>query len=489
MKKINLIVAGLIGALTLQAQDFNDALRFSESYVEGDGRYMAMAGALSSLGGNVSAASVNPASTASFKKSVFELSPSYIYTKSENYYKGYDKAFTSALKMPSLGLVYYKPVAQNDIFVSGLSFAFALNAQNRYNETLNFSNVKPNSSLTDDFLRIGSQKGSGSWDSMYELLGYDTYLVNYDENTDTYYTDFVDQNGVTNYSGMNQNIQINREGQKNEFLFNLGVDFSEWVFVGADLTLSNLYYRESRVITEKDVDNAKEYLNNYSYVEDYDVTGTGIGGKFGVIVRPIEYVRIGASIHTPVTYSISQDGEVSVDAVYDKEINERTEHSKTVRDVYDYKVGQPAKFVGSLGFVYKNVVNVGVDFESMNYSQCTFNSDDALMMERSSQISDELQAVNNVKCGGEFRYGPFMFRAGYAMYGNPYKNVTGDKFYRNDYSAGVGLATNSVYCDLAWLRAKSKQTNDFYRDLKGNVVGSNSTIKRDNITFTIGFKF
>ena len=131
----------------------------------------------------------------------------------------------------------------------------------------------------------------------------------------------------------------------------------------------------------------------------------------------------------------------------------------------------------------------GVDFESMNYSQCTFTSDDALLMNQSNQITDELKAANNIKCGGEFRYGPFMFRAGYAMYGNPYKNATDDKFYRNDYSAGVGLATNTVYCDLAWLRAKSKQTNDFYRDLKGNIVNSSSTIKRDNITFTIGFKF
>ena len=95
-----------------------------------------MAGALSSLGGNVSAMSVNPASSASFKKSVFELSPAYIYAKSENYYHGYDKAFSTALKMPSMGLVYYKPMAQNDIFVSGLSFAFSYNAQNRYSETL-----------------------------------------------------------------------------------------------------------------------------------------------------------------------------------------------------------------------------------------------------------------------------------------------------------------------------------------------------------------
>ncbi|MBR4498205.1 MAG: hypothetical protein IKP08_05955 [Bacteroidales bacterium] len=488
MKKINLIVAGLVGALTLNAQDFNSALRFSESFVEGDGRYMAMAGALSSLGGNVSAMSVNPASSASFKKSVFELSPAYIYAKSENYYHGYAKAFSTALKMPSMGLLYYKPMKQNEIFVSGISFGFSYNAQNRYYETLNFTNKTPNSSLTDDFLRLGSIKGSGAWDDFYEKLAWDTYLINFDEGTNTYYSDFVDKNGAADYSNMNQNIQIERDGQKNEYLFNIGVNFTEWVYFGADLTLTNMYYKETRVITETVDDNNSE-LNKFSYMEDYDLTGNGVGGKFGVIVRPIEYVRIGAAIHTPVTYSISEDGETSLDVTYNKEVNGSTSHRKPETYAYDYKIGQPAKFVGSLGFVYKNVANIGVDFESMNYSQCTFTSDDALLMNQSSQIADELKAVNNIKCGGEFRYGPFLFRAGYAMYGNPYKNVSGDKFYRNDYSAGVGLATNTVYCDLAWLRAKSKQTNDFYRDLKGNIVSSNSTIKRDNITFTIGFKF
>ena len=490
MKKINLIVAGLVGALTLNAQDFNSALRFSESFVEGDGRYMAMAGALSSLGGNVSAMSVNPASSASFKKSVFELSPAYIYAKSENYYHGgYDKAFSTALKMPSMGLVYYKPMAQNDIFVSGLSFAFSYNAQNRYSETLNFTNRTPNSSLTDDFLRLVSM---GEKDPFYQDLAVGTKLVAYDDPTGTYFTDFVNIYGDKDYDGLNQKVQIDREGQKNEYLFNIGVNFTEWVYFGADLTLSNLYYRETTVVRENDEGNDKEYFNNYVYTQDYDVVGNGVGGKFGVIVRPIEYVRIGAAIHTPVTYNISEDGEYNIKAEYDKPLidgDDRIQYSQTETNVYDYKIGQPAKFVGSLGFVYKNVANFGVDFESMNYSQCTFTSDDALMMDRSSQIAEELKAVNNIKCGGEFRYGPFMFRAGYAMYGNPYKNVSGDKFYRNDYSAGVGLATNTVYCDLAWLRAKSKQTNDFYRDLKGNLVSSHSTIKRDNITFTIGFKF
>ena len=84
MKKISLLIVSFVTAISVQAQDYTDALRYSESMVEGDARYMAMGGALSSLGGNLSAMSVNPAGSAVFKKSVVEFSPTYLYTKSEN---------------------------------------------------------------------------------------------------------------------------------------------------------------------------------------------------------------------------------------------------------------------------------------------------------------------------------------------------------------------------------------------------------------------
>ena len=67
MKKINLIILSLIGAMAVHAQDYNDALLYSQSFSEGDARFMAMGGALSALGGNIGAMSVNPASSAVFK--------------------------------------------------------------------------------------------------------------------------------------------------------------------------------------------------------------------------------------------------------------------------------------------------------------------------------------------------------------------------------------------------------------------------------------
>lgn len=490
MKKLGLLTLSIVSAFALQAQDYTDALRFSESFPEGNAQYMATAGAMSSLGGNIGAISVNPASSAVFKKNVFEFSPTYMYTKSENYYRGYNKDFYSTLNVPSAALLGYKRLKQNDVFVSGLSFSVAVNAQNRYDENINYTTSNTNSSLTDDFMRLAEEQPVDPRNEEYINLAKNTGLLMYDEDNG-YYTDFV-KNGVKNYNGLSQDILIDRAGKKREVLFNFGVDFSEYVFFGADLCFENIDYTETRMITEVDEANISNDLNSLAYQSTVDVVGSGVGGKFGLIIKPIEYLRIGGAIHTPVMYNFSEDYENSLVAYYNEPdaITGKKDSPAYYGNDFEFKIGQPKKLVGSLGFVYKNLFNIDVDFESMDYSDCTLKSDIESMRYQNDQIPEELQKVNNIKCGGEFRYGPFAFRAGFALYGNPYKNVPGDdNFYRNDYSAGVGLATNSIYCDLSWLRAKSKQYNILYSDLNGNTVDANSTIKRDYVSFTIGFKF
>lgn len=491
MKKISLLALGVVSAFALQAQDYQDALRCGETFVEGNARYMAMGGALSSLGGNVGALSVNPASSALFKKSVAEFTPTYIYTKSENHYLGYDKAITNSLKIPSFGLVGYKQLKQNDVFVSGISFGFAMNANNRYDENIKYSGTNNSSSLTDDFLRLAQ---NGVLNEDYGQLAEDVYLLGCDGKgtaSEKYFTDFVPATGSPSY-GEYQDFKIDRTGVKREFLFNIGVNFSEYVFFGADLSFTNLYYQETKMLTEIDKEGTKAELGDFTYMTDLDAVGSAVGGKFGIIARPIEFVRIGGAIHTPTVYSFSEDYVAKMTSYWDVDPMDNTlknqEYTEKVTYRNDYTIAQPMRLVGSLGFVYKNVLNVGVDIESMDYSQAELRSNYSSMSDENAQIASELQSVTNLKCGGEFRYGPFLFRAGYAMYGNPYKNVK-DNFYRNDFSLGFGLATNAFYYDLGYVRAKTKQYNTLYTDLGNKDVEGESTIKRDYVMFTAGFKF
>ncbi len=483
MKKFSLFVFGIAGALTLSAQSYSDALRYSESFQEGNARFMSMGGAVSALGANVGAMSSNPAGSAVFKKSVIEFTPTYYYTKAKSSYLGTDgSAFVSELKIPSFGIVGYKPLKQNSVFVSGISYGFALNAQNRYNSTTAFAATNNQSSLSDDFLRLAKNE---VWYDDYNTLAWDAYLVDTIPGVDDYFTPFS-KNGVSSY-GEYQDVEYQREGVKREFLFNFGVDFSEYVFFGVDLSFMNLYYNDYLYFTESDDNNTNPLLDTYTYRKNTEVTGNGVGGKFGMIVRPIEFIRIGGAFHTPISYNIEEKCDASLEAFYNQDVRPDTGYGYGT-DAFesDYTINQPAKYVASLGFVYKNILNVGVDYEYMNYENCELRNVSTSKL--NSQISEELTAVSNLKCGAEFRYGPFSFRGGYATYGNPYKSASGD-FYRRDISGGVGLATNTFYYDLAVTNAKYDKNEWLYTDASDKAVVGSSTIHRTYVMFTAGFKF
>src|SRR5690606_11873502 len=85
MKKyVFLSVLGLSFGLT-QAQDINDALLYSQTNISGTALFRAMGGAFTALGGDLSAISINPASSAVFNNSQagFTLSNYNIKNKSD----------------------------------------------------------------------------------------------------------------------------------------------------------------------------------------------------------------------------------------------------------------------------------------------------------------------------------------------------------------------------------------------------------------------
>ena len=65
MKKIATLALTIV-ALYTNAQNINDALRFSQTDLGGTARFKAMSGAFGALGGDLSAINVNPAGSSIF---------------------------------------------------------------------------------------------------------------------------------------------------------------------------------------------------------------------------------------------------------------------------------------------------------------------------------------------------------------------------------------------------------------------------------------
>lgn len=489
MKKITVLVASLLVASGIFAQNFEDVLRTSETFPRGNARFMSMSGAMGALGGNMSAISINPAGSAISRSGALEITPAFTYVKSENHYQGnYNRRFETSFHLPNFGLMIARNTPNAGV-LSGVSFGFAINNQNVFDASMRYETKNATSSFTDVALRQAD--GLDKWNAIGGLFE-NSYLLNGND-YDGYFTDFG--NWESYRYGQRQTAVINHSGGKNEYLFNLGFDFSQYVYVGADLSIQNINYNEGFMLEEQDDRNEFEYFNNFTYRSNLAVSGNGIMGKFGVIVRPVEFIRLGLAYHTPAKFSISEELSQRVNAYFDQAVdydyynNPITSTGDNTTNIYNYNITTPGRAIASLGLVFKNIAMIGVDYESVNYKNAY--TDAAGLSAVNDAVVDKLLRTDNLKVGAEVMYGMYSFRLGTALYGNPYEKYKNDEtFYRTDISAGVGIKTEGgFYCDLAWVKSMQTKHNSLYTDYNGNAVEGKSKIKKSDFAVTLGFKF
>ena len=145
MKKyiITLFLAGLIPGLAF-SQNANDALRFSQQYVGGSARYMAMGGAFGALGGDFTVLSTNPAGLGIYKSSELLFTPSVHTGSSKSFYNGYTgKDSRTNFAAGNSGYVYAVPLGRKSQQNGFRYFQFAtgINRQRTLMRTLSLPPV------------------------------------------------------------------------------------------------------------------------------------------------------------------------------------------------------------------------------------------------------------------------------------------------------------------------------------------------------------
>jgi|GEM_PF-6296829 len=496
MKKFTVVVASLLVAGSLTAQNFEDVLRTSETFPRGNARFMAMSGAMGALGNNMSAISINPAGSAIARSGALEITPAFTYIKSENHFQGnYNRRFETAFRLPNFGLMIARETPNGGV-ISGVSYGFAMNNQNIFDASMRYETQNATSSLTDAALRAAEQFGvsDGRVDNFQDLF-WQSYLLQHDEFG--FFSDFTEFYPPT--YGQRQTTVINRSGGKNEYMFNFGLDFSQYVYVGADLSIQSINYREGLMIEERDTRNQFDFLRDFLYRENLAVSGNGFTGKFGIIARPIEFLRLGVAFHTPTTFFLTEETTQRVNANFDQAVdfddrgNPILFGSASLRNTYDYNITTPSRAIANLGFVFKNIAMIGVDYESVNYKNAYIDArrNDAGFSDVNDAVADNLTRADNFKIGAEVAYGMYALRLGTALYGNPYTDRKNDEtFYRTDISAGLGIKTEGgFYCDFAWVNSTRTQYNFLYTDYNDNVVEGKTKLKKSDFAVTLGFRF
>ena len=321
-----------------------------------------------------------------------------------------------------------------------------------------------------------------------------------------------DGNGVYNVSlggPLNQAYGRSVTGSKYDVLFNVGFNFSETFFVGANLGVTSLNYNYDEYFKEAAVnpdDFYTEFEKGDTYFSDYrtryssTVDGSGVYGKFGFLWRPVDGIRVGAAVQTPTIMEINERWRQDVNVNYtDAQYNGS---AQTPEGEYSYRVRSPYRLNAGAAFTFAGMALISADYEMTDYSTMKFMSKegnwDSSFDDVNNEIRDCMGVSHMVRVGAEFKPVPeFAVRAGYNFTTTPEYTYNGNEKIKlndriNSFSVGLGYSSNgSFFADIA---ARLMMLSDEYISPYADYMDVASPMilnKRDiySITATFGWRF
>lgn len=486
---------GLIISLSfcnkINAQGSSDALRMSSNIYQGTARLQSMGSAFGALGGDFGSLSLNPGGLGIYQSNEFAFTPTVISANTKsNYLQNTTDDFRYRLNLGNIS--YVSSFSKNDE-IKNLNFGIGYNRINDFTNRNFISTNTANGSLLDEFVYY-SNKGEGS--HFYEDQAWSTDILFIEDTlTNNYTNDFL-YFADGNY-GQKLNKSIETSGRIGEWVFAVAMNYSHKLYLGASLNIQSFKYNKNTShteITNHDIFSGHyepdsfnldyPYFNSFTFQESVKSYGTGINLKIGGIFRPVHFLRIGATIHTPTNYNVTNELSTKMTSEF-YQGNPLSLSSQSDIGESSYNVITPAKSILSLAFVYKNIGILSADYEYINYSSMRLRSDDDNFMDVNEDIKDNYDKTHNIRIGAEIRYDIFSFRAGGAFYDNPYKNKDINDYTNILYTGGVGIRFESTYLDFAYVLSQKEYNHRPY--LESEIADINEN-KHKFIT-TIRFRF
>jgi len=480
MKKIFQLAIGVVFLSNLAvAQNEVDALRYSQlNFSGGTARSSAMGGAFGALGGDFSTLSINPAGIGVYRRNEFTCTPSFFNQRTTSNYTGNMlDDYKSNLNFSNVGIVlaYYDENAKNDW--KGIVFGFGYNRLNNFNNQIVMEGKNNNSSLLDIYLADAKAQGGDvqNFDQFGTKLAWDTYLLDTLPGGSLYH--------VLPQHGEIQSKSVTTSGSTGETVFSLGGNYSDKLYMGATLGMPHIRYNEESTYQEKVDSNGVNGFKSYSLNQNLTTTGVGFNMKFGMIYKPVDWVRIGGAVHSPSYYNMHDSWSSSMTSHFTTQTYDETSPTGT----FDYSLTTPMRAIGSLGFVIKKIGLIDADYEFVDYSAARLHSSQYDFLNENTAIRNKYTQANNFRIGTEWRFNPMSIRAGVAYYGTPYKKEVGNDGSRISYSAGFGFRDANFFMDFAYVYTMTTENYYFYDPTLTSPSVNDS--RSSSVLMTFGFKF
>lgn len=460
------------------AQDETEALRYSQMYWGGTARNSAVGGAFGAVGADFSSLAINPAGMGVYKKSEISFTPILSYNKNINTYRGLESEdFKYNFNIGNFGLVFSAPlnsVASDKPQWKSVQFGFGMNRLANYNSNITIEGNNNETSLADILIDKANGTSFENLDPFDTQLAYDGYILNPGSGLNTYVSAL--QNG-----DIIQRKTINTKGGMNEWDFSLSGNYNDFLYIGGTFGLVGINYKEDKQYEEIDRLDTMTNFKSMTIKDNLSTNGSGVNFKFGVLVQPLKFLRIGAAIHTPTffyniedTYSRSFSSNIDT-AIYDL---------KTPEANYKYEINTPLRLIGSIAFLINKAGFISVDYEYTDYSTSRMRASDYNFFSENNNIKTFYKATHNIRGGAEYNFKPIVLRAGYAYYMSPFESSSMNSYERTVISGGIGFRSTQYFLDFTYSYAQSNGKYYLYQD-----AISDQKLSTSNFILSMGVKF
>ncbi len=498
MKKLNILFIGLLSMSTIYAQDISDALRYSQSEIQGTARFRALSGAFGALGGDMSAVSANPAGSAVFSRSHASFTGSNVDSENNTtYFNGStvnsisnfdinqggaafvfaNRNTNSPWRKFTLGIAYDRTNNYDDVWN-----ADGLNTNNQsidlyflnYADGVRLGDISllDNEFVEDAYLDIGNTFGFAHQQA---FLGYQSFILEPDDENDdnntTYFSNLADGNFDHDYLHVST-------GYNGKISFNLAAQYDDNLYIGLNLNSHFIDYQRSTSLEEKNSNSSISFIN---FENTLSTTGSGFSFQLGGIMKLTPELRAGITYDSPIWYSIEEETTQFIDT---NEADADLDFIGGVVNIYPrYRLQTPAKITGSLAYVFAKKGLISFDYSKKDYGKTKFNPDRDFT-DLNAAISDVLTDASTYRLGAEYKHKQFSFRGGYRFEESPYTDgvTVGDL---TGYSLGLGYNFGNTRLDVTYDKWERTDETPLYN------VGliDTATIDRENSNITLSLSF
>ncbi|TYA92381.1 transporter [Seonamhaeicola marinus] len=493
---------------SIYAQDLTDALRYSQSEIQGTARFRALSGAFGALGGDMSAVSLNPASSAVFSRSHASISGFNLDTKNNSsYFGGNEELSNSNFDLNQAGAAFVFASNSNSPWRK-FSLAVAYERTNNYEDqwfsvgtnTLNdpdFSNsiasyfydyadgrrldeisALPDESLADAYLDIGNAYGYGHQQA---FLGFESFIlepddIDNDANT-TYTSNISPGNFLHDYT-------YTATGYNGKVSFNVATQYEDNLYIGVNLNSHFIDYNRSTVLFEEN-NNTGSTVNYVRFDNSLNTRGNGFSFQVGGIMKLTKEFRVGVTYDSPTWYTIEEETTQYLETDGD---NGFIAIDPLIINVFpEYKLQTPAKLTGSLAYVFGNQGLISFDYSRKDYGNTRFKPEsDTFYQDLNARISETFTEASTYRVGGEYKHEQFSFRGGYRFEESPYADgvTVGDL---TGFSLGLGYNFGNTKLDVTYDQSERSFNNSLYNLDFGNAP--QATVDRTNSNITVSLSF